>query len=331
MISSDAAANNQENLWADCQSPCSAYYQQLAERRAENPFADLPDQPFADRPSDSSVELDESDSSAKSSSQDADCEMDYACLDQTPVEPYAFDPEVAYREGVRSVDGHEDSFDLLLDLQFGICSSSIAWPELKRIIESTARIYDKLNGKLKKTKSRMCGQSNQISALKRVVLCMQFHQKKLNRLGQNVSGKIACYRKALESNSYDPFAERIQLLTDLIYNPSHEFSALVHRLNLPADDGLVDAGHIQLLTNLRSNLERLCLIDKELKSIKSLVKLSLEKRDRLIDQLRPAIVRDVLNIYNRLLTEEYDSSSVIGGYRQECTARSFYKLLTTIY
>lgn len=290
----------------------------------------------SDHPSDSPLS-----SQLDSSSEHLPCELfesekeelDYSeLIDDTPSDTasdtvYVFDPVVAYRESARPY--LDDPYDVFLELNENDRLPIVGTGELKKKIEAIRKIYEKLCGKLKKLKSRMNSQSNQISALNRVVLRMQFHEDRLSSLVENLSAKVIAYRNTLESNSYDPHAQHIQRLIDDLYNPFNEFNALANQFTsqVARQNGPPDAG---FLNKLHSNLERLCTIDLELQSIKFTVKMSLSKRERVIDELRPAIVRDVLDIYNRLMNEQYDFSSPIKGYCQESIARSFYRLLTTI-
>lgn len=301
------------------QSDCSAHCEEFKQSAA--------DQPSANGSSDcQSSYLDSSSEHLPSeqSPEDARDEVDYSQLmDDTPAEPFVFDPAVAYRENVCPYQ--DDPYDVFLDLSENGRLSAVGVAELKKKIEAMRHVYEKLSGKLKKLKQRMNSQSSQIRALNRVVLRMQFHEDKLSNLVPNLAAKVSTYQNALESNSYDPHEQRIQRLIDFLYNPFNEFIVLVNQS--ASQGGAVDRGY---LDKLQSNLERLCSIYDELKSIKYTVKWKLGKRERLIDELRPAIVRDALAIYSRLLSEQYDFSSTIGGYRQESIAKSFYRLLKTI-
>ena len=302
---------------AECQS----------EKPLENQLELWPDDQHSEHPSGDcsshTQELDQDLDQSSGANSPENCEIDYSSLLDKPLaEPFVFDPVVAYRETVLSPD-QDDPYDVFLELNHAVCWSDICRSKLKKKIESTKCIYDKLNSKLKKLMNRVNSQSNQFSALSRAVLLLEFYQKERTKLGQKFYPKIDHYRNILSAKSYNPYAQQIQQLIDMLYNPFHEFNALLQSTG----DGSMDASQ---LNKLQSNLERLCSIHRELNSIDCQVKVNLQRRDRLITDLRREIVTDVLESYQLVLAEEYDFKSVTGGYRQESVVKSFHKILTIL-
>lgn len=268
--------------------------------------------------------IDTSDLTDSNVSDSSDCshnsadliESDYAVrIDETP----STEPFEVYK------DDDEDcsSTDQLDELT----TTSDHSDTIKKKMSSMKSSYGKLRTKLNRYKSQSNDHCKQFQALNRAVLQMSYHATKLSALPnlKNVGSKIESYKAILNANSYDSNIQTIQRCIDLLHNPYQEF----HSLN-QAIDSFPTSDSANFAEKVNANLDQLRSFHAEYKQVKPSIIDDLDHCDMVIEELRRFVVRDVIDIIQELLAEDYDTTSVVKGYSQVFLYKSFNKLLSTI-